>query len=92
MLSAHFQSSSATVRSSHGDVIDIVTLAQAVPSTPPRQLKDVAATDELGFYEADDTSLRAFVSDSPSRPHTRPKTQVDLVLPPLRAFIDPDGE
>ena len=52
---------------------------------------DIAAElDSTGVYETPDLSLRAFVTDSPKTPtHSRAKTQVDLVLPPLPAFNAP---
>ena len=50
----------------------------------------VTELSDNGFYEAPDLTYRAFVSDSPKTPtSTRPKTQVDLVLPPLAAFQAP---
>jgi len=46
--------------------------------------------DSTGVYQTPDSSLRAFVTDSPKTPtHSRTKTQVDLVLPPLPAFNPP---
>jgi len=47
-------------------------------------------SDSSGVYETPDSSLRAFVTDLPKTPtHSRTKTQVDLVLPPLLAFNAP---
>ncbi|KAJ7934937.1 hypothetical protein B0H13DRAFT_1854643 [Mycena leptocephala] len=47
--------------------------------------------EDTGLYEADDRSLRAFVCASPVRKDAhRPRTQVDLVLPPLAAFHKPE--
>jgi hypothetical protein len=46
--------------------------------------------DSTGVYQTPDSSLRAFVTDSPKTPtHSRAKTQVDLVLPSLPAFNVP---
>lgn len=59
----------------------------------PGSLIPVSSTelDGTGIYKAADSSYRAFVSDSPRTPTVaRPKTQVDLVLPPLAAFQEPD--
>jgi hypothetical protein len=55
------------------------------PSSTPLPL-----TSDTGIYEAEDSTLRAFANPSPRKPQTpRKKTQVDLVLPPARAFSKP---
>lgn len=46
--------------------------------------------DDTGIYIADDDTFRAFVNESPkSHSAARAKTQVDLVLPDVRAFSKP---
>jgi len=59
--------------------------------TPSEDGGDTTAEpDSTGVYETPDSSLRAFVTDLPKTPnHSRVKTQVDLVLPPLPAFNAP---
>lgn len=48
------------------------------------------ASDDGGVYTAPDNTLRGFVVPSPSsNASPRPRTQVDLVLPPLDAFCNP---
>ncbi|KAJ7177226.1 hypothetical protein C8R43DRAFT_1118237 [Mycena crocata] len=49
---------------------------------------EVRASEDTGVYELDDgSSLRAFVSPSPTRKDLRrPRTTVDLILPPKEAF------
>ncbi|KAJ7246695.1 hypothetical protein C8J57DRAFT_1360119, partial [Mycena rebaudengoi] len=52
--------------------------------------KETRAAEDTGLYEGDDHSLSAFVCASPDRKDApRPRTQVDLVLPPLTAFHKP---
>ncbi|KAJ3840545.1 hypothetical protein F5878DRAFT_640289 [Lentinula raphanica] len=50
-----------------------------------------ASTDAMGIYEAEDSTLWAYVSSSSSKAPSTPQshTQVDLVLPPMAAFLDP---
>ncbi|KAJ7238394.1 hypothetical protein C8J57DRAFT_1246471 [Mycena rebaudengoi] len=51
---------------------------------------ETRACEDTGLYEADDCSLRAFFCASPARKDApRPRTQLDLVLPPLAAFHKP---
>ncbi|KAJ7232353.1 hypothetical protein C8J57DRAFT_1383741 [Mycena rebaudengoi] len=51
---------------------------------------ETRAAEDTGLYEGDDHSLRSFVCASPARKDApRPRTQVDLVLPPLAAFHKP---
>ncbi|KAJ7252582.1 hypothetical protein C8J57DRAFT_1351069 [Mycena rebaudengoi] len=59
--------------------------------TPPVTIDaETRAAEDTGLYEGDDHSLRAFVCASPARKDApRPRTQVDLVLPPLAAFHKP---
>ncbi|KAI0352138.1 hypothetical protein OH77DRAFT_1592366 [Trametes cingulata] len=48
------------------------------------------ARQDTGVYEMEDNSLRAFVAPSPASPVLgRPRTQVDLILPPAQAFTQP---
>ncbi|KAF8055687.1 hypothetical protein FPV67DRAFT_1741394 [Lyophyllum atratum] len=48
------------------------------------------ASEDSGVYKAQDHSLRGFVAPSPRADHVqRPRTEVDLVLPPLLAFYAP---
>jgi len=66
-------------------------------STPPRQQhhdppafvdKETRGAEDTGIYESEDKSLRAFVASSPiSATAVRPRTAVDLVLPPTEAFF-----
>jgi hypothetical protein len=50
----------------------------------------VTHPDDNGVYEAEDSTLRAFANESPRTPTTpRPRSQVDLVLPPAAAFTKP---
>ena len=67
--------------------------------TPPHRagLIDLPATvdaetrahEDTGIYEAPDLSLRAYIVPSPASPVLpRPRTQVDLVLPPAVAFSE----
>ncbi|EIW62287.1 uncharacterized protein TRAVEDRAFT_35644 [Trametes versicolor FP-101664 SS1] len=45
---------------------------------------------DSGVYEAEDSTLRAFVAPSPASPILgRQRTEVDLVLPPSAAFTSP---
>ncbi|KAL1939606.1 hypothetical protein VTO73DRAFT_9639, partial [Trametes versicolor] len=51
---------------------------------------ETRAQQDTGVYEAADHSLRAYVAPSPTTPIlARPRTQVDLVLPPAAAFSLP---
>ncbi|KAJ7604785.1 hypothetical protein DFH06DRAFT_1349044 [Mycena polygramma] len=62
------------------------------PSFPPHSTQTIdpetRAAEDTGVYEADDSgSLRAFISPSPTRKDLRrPRTMVDLILPPKEAF------
>ena len=48
------------------------------------------AAEDTGMYFAEDESLRGFIVPSPrSSNNSRPRTAVDLVLPPLIAFRTP---
>jgi len=52
--------------------------------------EETRASEDTGMYEAPDNTLRGFVVPSPASAHTpRPRTQVDLVLPPMIAFCAP---
>ncbi|KAJ7906554.1 hypothetical protein B0H13DRAFT_1880528 [Mycena leptocephala] len=58
--------------------------------TYTRSDAETRTDEDTGLYEADDRSLRAFFCASPVRKDApRPRTQVDLVLPPLSAFHKP---
>lgn len=70
----------------------------AVPTTPPRVRHDpptaiddvTRALEDTGIYETEDNALRGFVCPSPAAPNSpRPRTQVDLCLPPVEAFHKP---
>ncbi|KDR69528.1 hypothetical protein GALMADRAFT_230698 [Galerina marginata CBS 339.88] len=51
---------------------------------------ETRASEDTGVYCANDDSLRGFVVPSPSLPTSpRPRTEVDLVLPPVIAFCAP---
>ncbi|KAI1784808.1 hypothetical protein LXA43DRAFT_873014, partial [Ganoderma leucocontextum] len=53
---------------------------------------ETRAQEDTGVYEADDCSLRAFIAPSPtSAILARPRTEVDLVLPPAAA-LTPRGQ
>ncbi|KAJ3713819.1 hypothetical protein C8R42DRAFT_726818 [Lentinula raphanica] len=59
---------------------------------PPVNIIPQASTDAMGIYEAEDSTLRAYVSSSSKAPSTpQSHIQVDLVLPPMAAFLDPNG-
>lgn len=47
------------------------------------------AAEDTGIYETVDCTLCAFVVPSPTSQVSRPRTQVDLVLPPMIAFCMP---
>ncbi|TFY54494.1 hypothetical protein EVJ58_g8832 [Rhodofomes roseus] len=54
---------------------------------PPVISAEVRAQEDTGMYEAGDNTLRAYIAPSPKSPLlARPRTQVDLVLPPVQAF------
>ncbi|KAJ7210917.1 hypothetical protein GGX14DRAFT_394536 [Mycena pura] len=63
-----------------------------LPSFPPHSTQIIdpktRASEDTGVYETDDNgSLRAFISPSPTRKDaSRPRTMVDLILPPKEAF------
>ncbi|KAF8800373.1 hypothetical protein BYT27DRAFT_7117820 [Phlegmacium glaucopus] len=51
------------------------------------------AAEDTGMYFAEDESLRGFIVPSPRSNHSpRPRTAVDLVLPPLIAFRAPGDD
>ena len=45
--------------------------------------------EDTGLYQAEDQSLRGFIVPSPQDSSPRPRTKIDLVLPPLIAFRAP---
>jgi hypothetical protein len=47
------------------------------------------AAEDTGMYFVEDESLRGFIVPSPRSSSSRPRTAVDLVLPPLIAFRTP---
>ena len=64
--------------------------------TPPRLWldppafidEDTRTLEDTGIYETEEETLRAFVCPSPkSRITPRPRTEIDLVLPPVSAFF-----
>lgn len=62
------------------------------PSRDPPAVIDAEtrACEDTGVYQAADHTLRAFVCPSPVCPTSpRPRTQVDLILPPTVAFTAP---
>lgn len=64
----------------------IVVEAQTSGLEPAFELLEAPGA-QPAVYEAEDHTLRAFVSESPHTPKTpRSKTQVDLVLPSVVAF------
>ncbi|KAJ7268279.1 hypothetical protein C8J57DRAFT_1227995 [Mycena rebaudengoi] len=70
----------------------VVRTHAQIPDPPPPSTIDAEtrACEDTGLYEADDCSLRAFFCASPARKDApRPRTQLDLVLPPLAAFHKP---
>ncbi|KAF9062011.1 hypothetical protein BDP27DRAFT_1369177 [Rhodocollybia butyracea] len=92
-----YQRSTAAVSS-----LSSLTLASGIPSTPPKTSGALLPAAEIvswgttveatGVYEAEDSTLRAYVSSSPKTPVTpRSRTQVDLVLPPVEAFSKPNA-
>ena len=69
-----------------------------VPTTPPQVRHDppsvIDATtrtlEDTGVYETEDHALRGFICPSPASPNSpRPRTQIDLCLPLVRAFHKP---
>jgi hypothetical protein len=69
--------------------------SSALPKTPARLRLDpppfinqeTQVLEDTGVYETEEESLRAFVCPSPkSTTVPRPRTEVDLVLPPVSAF------
>jgi len=69
-----------------------------VPTTPPRVRHDppsivdatTRALEDTGVYETEDHALRGFICPSPASPNSpRPRTQIDLCLPPVQAFHKP---
>jgi hypothetical protein len=69
-----------------------------VPTTPPHVRHDpptvidddTRALENTGVYETEDNALRGFVCPSPAVPNSpRPRTQIDLCLPPVEAFHKP---
>ena len=70
----------------------------ALPTTPPHVRHDpptvidddTQALEDTGIYETEDNALRGFVCPSPAAPNSpRPRTQIDLCLPPVEAFHKP---
>lgn len=50
---------------------------------------DTRESEDSGVYFGPDESLRGFIAPSPRSPNiARPRTEVDLVLPPLLAFCE----
>ncbi|KAJ6524671.1 hypothetical protein B0H10DRAFT_1964876 [Mycena sp. CBHHK59/15] len=68
----------------------VIHTAFSQPPAPRNPLVDpeTRASEDTGVYELDGSgSLRAFVSPSPTRKDVRrPRTTVDLILPPREAF------
>jgi hypothetical protein len=69
-----------------------------VPTTPPRVSYDPPAfiddatrvLEDTGVYETEDNSLQGFICPSPASLNSpRPRTQIDLRLPPVQAFHKP---
>ncbi|KIM75214.1 hypothetical protein PILCRDRAFT_49321, partial [Piloderma croceum F 1598] len=77
----------------------VASLSTAIiPTTPPRVRHDppfivdatTHALEDTGVYETEDHALQGFICPSPASPNSpRPQTQIDLCLPPVRAFHKP---
>jgi hypothetical protein len=62
----------------------------AEPYDDSQHVEPERAAEDTGMYFAEDESLRGFIAPSPRSNRTpRPRTAVDLVLPPLIAFRAP---
>ncbi|KAH9939892.1 hypothetical protein B0H21DRAFT_812429 [Amylocystis lapponica] len=73
-----------------GSPIVLSTSSPARLDPPSTIDTETRAHEDTGIYEAQDNSLRAFIAPSPASPAApRPRTQVDLVLPPTKAFCRP---
>ncbi|KAJ3752657.1 hypothetical protein EV360DRAFT_75166 [Lentinula raphanica] len=67
---------------------DIIPATSRIPTT----ITGEHNTDDTGMYQLEDESYRAFVSPSPkSCGIPRPRTQVDLKLPPVDVYTKPGG-
>jgi hypothetical protein len=69
--------------------------SSSVMGTPPRLRLDppaaidsqTRALENTGVYETEEETLRGFACPSPKSPTVpRPRTEIDLVLPPVSAF------
>ncbi|KAJ3730396.1 hypothetical protein C8R42DRAFT_650031, partial [Lentinula raphanica] len=70
------------------DIIPATALISTTNIVPPAECN----ADDMGMYQLEDESYRAFVSPSPkSRGIPRPRTQVDLKLPPVNVYTKPGG-
>ena len=74
------------------------TSTAIIPTTPPHVRHDppaivdatTRALEDMGVYETEDHALRGFVCPSPVVHNSpRPRTQIDLCLPPVQAFHKP---
>ena len=69
-----------------------VAVVPAVPvhtrlDPPPSIDERTRASEDTGIYETEDSALRAFICPSPvSVTSPRPRTQIDLCLPPIMTF------
>jgi hypothetical protein len=65
-------------------------LTEGILGTPAVIDSETRAIEDTGVYLASDDSLRGYIVPSPSLPTSpRPRTEVDLVLPPPIAFCAP---
>ncbi|KAJ3776228.1 hypothetical protein FB446DRAFT_683067 [Lentinula raphanica] len=72
----------------------LLPAADITPATShiPTTITGEHNTDDTGMYQLEDESYRAFVSPSPKlRGIPRPRTQVDLKLPPVDVYTKPGG-
>lgn len=75
--------------------LDAPSTSSTMPSRvrydpPPIISQATRELEDTGIYETDDQALRAYVCPSPKSVRTsRPRTNIDLVLPPATAFSKP---
>jgi hypothetical protein len=53
---------------------------------------EICEAEDTGMYFTEDQSLRGFIVPSPHNSSPRPRTKIDLVLPPLIAFRAPGND
>ena len=86
-----FVTPSSSLMTSSSSTTVIPTTPPHVSYDPPAFINDATRVlEDTGVYETEDNALRGFICPSPTSVNSpRPRTQIDLCLPPVQAFHEP---